>query len=343
MNPQSLTIALKEKARQLGFDLMGATPAVTPPEIGHLERWLADGLAGEMRYFSRRISAYRDPGLILAGVKSVLMLGMNYRTVEPVAAGPGQGKVSRYAWGGDYHDVIRLKLRELAQFHRQLVPHCQVRGVVDTAPLLERGFAQRAGLGWIGKNTLLINEKFGSWIFLAALLTTEELEFDEPNLSNRCGDCRSCLDACPTGALEAPYRVDARKCISYLTIESPGHIPQKLRKACGDRLFGCDACQEACPWNRSTPMGNENNLQPQTGMNPVDLAELFTLDESGFQQRFRDTPLWRAKLAGLLRNAAGVLGNQPDKNALAALEHGLQNANPIVKETCAWAIKEIGE
>jgi epoxyqueuosine reductase len=308
-----------------------------------LERWLADGLVGEMRYFSQRISAYRDPGLILAGAKSVLMLGMNYRTVEPVAAGPGQGNVSRYAWGGDYHEVIRRKLRELAQFHRQLVPHCQVRGVVDTAPLLERGFAQRAGLGWIGKNTLLINEKFGSWISLAALLTTEELEFDEPALSNRCGDCRSCLDACPTGALEAPYRVDARKCVSYLTIESPGPIPLELRKACGDRLFGCDACQEACPWNRSTPIGNENNFQPRPGMNPVDLAELFALDEAGFRQRFRDTSLGRVKLAGLLRNAAGALGNQPDKNARAALEHGLQNANSIVKETCAWAIKEIGE
>jgi epoxyqueuosine reductase len=343
MNPQSLTIALKEKARRLGFDLVGATPAVTPPEIGHLERWLADGLVGEMRFFSRRISAYRDPGLILVGVKSVLMLGMNYRTVEPVAAGPGQGKVSRYAWGGDYHEVIRRKLRELAQFHRQLVLHCQVRGVVDTAPILERGFAQRAGLGWIGKNTLLINEQFGSWIFLAALLTTEELEFDEPALSKNCGDCRSCLDACPTGALEAPYRVDARKCISYLTIESPGPIPLKLRKACGNRLFGCDACQEACPWNLSTPISDENNFQPQTGMNPVDLAELFGLDEAGFRQRFHDTPLWRAKLAGLLRNAAGALGNQPDKNARAALEHGLQHADPIVKETCAWAIKEIGE
>jgi epoxyqueuosine reductase len=343
MNPQSLTIALKEKARRLGFDLVGATPAVKPPEIGYLEKWLADGLAGEMRYFSRRISAYRDPGLILTGVKSVLMLGVNYRTAEPVAAGPGQGKVSRYAWGDDYHEIIRRKLRELTQFHRQLIPQCDVRGVVDTAPLLERGFAQRAGLGWIGKNTLLINEKFGSWIFLAALLTTEELQFDELTLSNRCDDCRACLDACPTGALESPYLVDARKCISYLTIESPGPIPLKLRKACGDRLFGCDACQEACPWNRSTPIGNENSFHPRPGMNQVDLAELFALEEAGFRQRFRETPLWRVKLAGLLRNAAGVLGNQPDNVARAALESGLQNANPIVKETCAWAIEEIGK
>jgi epoxyqueuosine reductase len=339
MDAHSLTIALKEKARLLGFDLVGATQAVTPPEIEHLEKWLANGLDGEMRCFSRRMDAYREPGLILHGVKSILMLGVNYRTAEPASAGPGQGKVSRYAWGGDYHDVIRRRLRELADFHRRLVPHCGIRGVVDTAPLLERAFARRAGFGWIGKNTLLVNERFGSWIFLAALLTTEKLQFDEPGRTefhsvpdglqirptnglqirptsnlfpdqSRCGACRACLDACPTGALEAPYRLDARKCISYLTIESRGPIPPELRQACGDRLFGCDACQEACPWNHGTPTSSEKTFQPQEGMNPVRLAELSALDEVGFRRRFRNTPLWRIKLDGLLRNAAMVLENQ---------------------------------
>ncbi len=264
-----------------------------------------------MRYFSRRMDAYRDPGLILPGVKSILMLGVNYRTVEPAAAGPGQGKVSRYAWGGDYHDEIRRMLRALAQFHRELVPDCKVRGVVDTAPLLERGFAQRAGIGWIGKNTLLINEQYGSWIFLAALLTTEELQHNEPTRASLCGSCRACLDACPTGALEAPYRLDARKCISYLTIESHGPIPQKLQRTCGDRLFGCDACQEACPRNRGTPISSEKSFQPLPGMNPVRLGDLFALDEAGFRQRFGHTPLWRVNLAGLLRNATMVLENKP--------------------------------
>jgi epoxyqueuosine reductase len=238
------------------------------------------------------------------------MLGVNYRTVEPAAAGPGQGKVSRCAWGTDYHEVVRRRLRKLAEFHGEHVTHCQVRGVVDTAPLLERGFAQRAGLGWIGKNTLLINEKYGSWLFLAALLTSEELEYDLPTGTNRCGNCRACLDACPSSALVAPYRLDARKCVSYLTIESRGAITLELREACGDRLFGCDACQEACPWNRSTAISSEKEFQPRPGMNPVDLAELFTLDEAGFRRQFRDTPFWRAKLTGLLRNAAVVLDNQ---------------------------------
>jgi epoxyqueuosine reductase len=314
MDAYSLTVALKENALRLGFDLAGATPAAPPPEIERLEKWLADGMNGEMRFLSRRMDAYRDPGLILPGVKSVLMLGVNYRTVEPAPAGPGQGKVSRYAWGGDYHGVIRRRLRELADFHRRLVPHCGVRGVVDTAPILERAFARRAGLGWIGKNNLLVNERFGSWIFLAALLTTEMLKFDEPcndfSTQDRCADCRACIDACPTGALEAPYSLNARKCISYLTVEFRGRIPRELRTACGDSLFGCDACQQACPWNRDTPVSSEKAFLPQEGMNPVNLAELSALDQSGFRRRFRHTPLWRIKLDGLLRNAAVAAENQ---------------------------------
>jgi epoxyqueuosine reductase len=307
MDARSLTIALKGKARDLGFDLVGAAPAVTPPEIERLEQWLTEGMAAEMQYFTQRLDAYRDPSRILPGAKSILMLGMNYRTEDPVAASPGQGKVSRCAWGTDYHDIIRRKLRELAEFHRELVTYCQVRGVVDTAPLLERGFAQRAGLGWIGKNNMLINERYGSWIFLAALLTSEELQYDGPARASLCGNCRSCLDACPTGALEAPYHLDARKCISYLTIESGGEIPQELRAACGDRLFGCDACQEACPWNSDTEISNEKSFRPRPGMNPVDLTELFSMDEEYFRQRFRDTPLWRINRNGLFRNATVVL------------------------------------
>ena len=229
---------------------------------------------------------------------------MNYRTAEPVEAGAGQARVSRYAWGADYHEVIRRRLHKLADFHRRLAPAAGVRGVVDTAPLLERQFGQLAGLGWIGKNTMLINERFGSWFFLAALLSTEEMAYDRPSVADRCGSCRACLDACPTGALVEPYRLDARKCISYLTIELRGPIPAELRAACGNRLFGCDACQEACPWNRRTPATAEPAFQPGPGMNPVELAELAALDEEAFRRRFRHTPLWRAKREGILRNAA---------------------------------------
>jgi epoxyqueuosine reductase len=307
---QILTAALKAEALRLGFDLVGATTASSPPSFGHFRQWLADGFAGRMHYLAERLDAYRDLNRLLEGVNGILMLAVNYRTVEPAAAGPGQARVSRYAWGEDYHEVIRRRLHKLADFHRRLVPTAGVRGVVDTAPLLERDFAHQAGLGWIGKNTLLINERYGSWLFLAALLTTEELAADAPVEGKDCGSCRACLDACPTGALVAPYRLDARKCISYLTIESPEAIPPEYRTACGDRLFGCDACQDACPWNRRTPSTAEPAFQPQPGMNPVELADLLAIDEAEFRRRFRRTPLWRAKHAGMVRNARVVAANQ---------------------------------
>jgi epoxyqueuosine reductase len=303
MNVHSLTAALKKEALRLGFDLAGAAAAVAAPDFERLEAWLADGLAGEMRFFADRLDAYRHPCGVMEGVKSVLVLATNYRTVEPAGAGCGQARISRYAWGADYHEVLRARLRRLAEFHRRLVPAARVRGVVDTAPLFERRLAQLAGLGWIGKNTLLINRRLGSWLFLAALLTTEELDYDEPFAADYCGSCRACLDACPSGALVEPHRLDARKCISYLTIELRGAVPEDRRAACGDRLFGCDACQESCPWNRRTPATAEPAFYPRAGANPVELAELLALDEAAFRARFRHTPLWRARREGILRNA----------------------------------------
>jgi epoxyqueuosine reductase len=339
MDSSSLTAALKEEALRLGFDLVGATTAEPPPSLEHFRRWLGDGFAGEMRYLAERLDAYSDPNRILDGVRGILMLGMNYRTVEPAGVRPGYAKVSRHAWGGEYHEIVRRRLHKLADFHRRLTPAARVRGVVDTAPLLERALAQRAGLGWIGKNTMLINRQYGSWLFLAALLTTEELSpgaammktgtgtaidggSDSPTAKplaepvpvfigpGRCGSCRACLDACPTGALVAPYRLDARKCLSYLTIEAHGKIPAEYRAACGDRLFGCDACQEACPWNHRTPLSAEPAFQPAAGMNPLALAELEGIDRAAFRRRFRHTPLWRARYAGILRNASIVAENQ---------------------------------
>lgn len=338
MMPGFLTAALKGEAVRLGFDLAGAAPAVTPPEIDRFEQWLAEGHAGQMHYLADRAGAYGHPRHVLAGVKSILMLAANYRTVEPVEAAAGEGRVSRYAWGTDYHKLIHERLHRLADFHRRLLPEAGVRGVVDTAPLAERQFAQLAGLGWIGKNTLLLNRRFGSWFFLAALLTTEQLEYDEPYAGGRCGSCRACIDACPTGALVEPYRLDARKCISYLTIELRNHIPAEHRGAMGDRLFGCDTCQEACPWNRRTPTAGEEGFRPRPGMNPLEPAGLLTLDEGAFRRRFRHTPLWRPRRRGILRNAAIVLGNRPHPAALPALVRGLNDPEPLVRAGCAWAL-----
>jgi len=208
--------------------------------------------------------------------------------------------------------------------------------------LLEREFAQLAGLGWVGKNTLLLNARSGSWFFLAALLTDLELEYDAAGVDH-CGTCRACLDACPTSAFPEPYVLDATRCISYLTIELHGEIPRPLRAAMGDRLFGCDVCQEVCPWNRRPPSSREPTFQPREEQNPLSLAGLFYLTERAFRERFRHTPLWRAKRRGLLRSAAIVLGNQRAASALPALMHGLHDSEPLVRAACAWALGQMAD
>lgn len=344
MSPDELTARLKEEATRLGFDLAGACGAVEPAGLGRFDAWLASGSAGRMTYLADRRAAYGHPRNVLDGVRSLLMLAVGYRSAEPAPTGPGQGRISRYAWGADYHELIHEWLGRLADFHRQLTPGADVRGVVDTAPLLEREFAQRAGLGWIGRNTMLMNERLGSWVFLAALLTSEELTYDEPLTGSRCGSCRACLDACPTGALAEPYRVDARRCVSYLLSGSKDSIPESFRALIGGRVFGCDACQEACPWNRGAAAAREDAFWPRADANPVDLIELLSLDDDAFRRRFRHTPLWQARRAGLLRNAAIALGNGSlTPEVKAALERGLDDAEPLVREACGWAMERLGE
>jgi epoxyqueuosine reductase len=342
ISPEELTVRLKAEAQRLGFDLSGATAAVAPPRIAALHQWLADGFAGQMEYIPGRAAAYEHPKHVLDGVRSLLMLAIGYRTQEPSEPAPGQGRIARYAWGTDYHDVIRQRLHDLADFHRELTPGASVRGVVDTAPLLEREFAELAGLGWVGKNTLLLNRQLGSWFLLAALLTSETLVYDEPTTAGHCGTCRACIDGCPTGAIVEPYRLDARKCISYLTIELRGPIPLEQRASIGARIFGCDICQDVCPYNRRVPPTAEPAFQPRPGTNPIGLAELLGMDEAAFRARFGDSPILRAKRRGLLCQAAYALGNQPDASALPALVEGLHDTDPAVREACAWALSRLG-
>ncbi|HZZ29032.1 MAG TPA: tRNA epoxyqueuosine(34) reductase QueG [Pirellulales bacterium] len=334
----SITTELKAQAAHLGFDLCGVCPAVAPPGVDRLHAWLAAGYAGQMHYLPNRAEAASHPQHVLEGARSIVMLAMNYRTAEPADVQLGQGRVSRYAWGADYHDLIRGRLTELTNWLKAYLPGVHARGVVDTAPLLEREFAQLAGLGWIGKNTLLLNKQLGSWLFLAALLTDAELEYDTPHETDHCGTCRACLDACPTGAFVDAYVLDARRCISYLTIELRESIPEELRSGMGQWLFGCDVCQDVCPWNHRAPVSTEPAFQPTEGMNAIDLAALFDLDDTAFRARFRHTPLWRAKRRGLLRNAAMVLGNHPDAAGLCALMRGLNDSEPLVRAACAWAL-----
>jgi epoxyqueuosine reductase len=339
MDRAELTHELKQVAAELGFSQCGVCPAVATPGSRRLDQWLAAGYAGQMQYLADRRDAYADPNRVLDGVRSVFMLAMNYRTVEPVKPQAGEGRVSRYAWGeSDYHDLIHERLKVLAECLRHRVPGACVRGVVDTAPLLEREFAQMAGLGWIGKNTLLINRHEGSWFFLAALLTDIELVYDAWQEEDHCGTCRACLDACPTGAFPQPYVLDASRCISYLTIELRGAVPIELRPGIGQWVFGCDVCQEVCPWNSRASSSRQTEFVPRDDSNPIDLIGLFDLDDGAFRERFRHTPLWRPKRRGLLRNAAIVLGNRPTPTAIPALVKGLNDAEPLVRGACAWAL-----
>lgn len=339
----TLTAVLKAEAASLGFVLSGVAPAVSPQGFAHLREWIAAGYAGEMRYLADRLSAYEHPRAVLDGVQSILMLGFPYKTAEPTTADSLAGKVARYAWGPvDYHDLLHDRLSLLSKKLLAAVPHAKVRGVVDSAPLLEREFAQLAGLGWIGKNTLLLHRQQGSYFFLAALLTDQTLVPDVPFAADHCGSCTACLDACPTQAFPQPYVLDATRCISYLTIELKGAIPAALRPGIEDWAFGCDVCQEVCPWNRRAPLTSEPSLLP-ANKNPLALAPLFDLTEDGFRQVFRKTPLWRSKRRGILRNAAIVLGNSknPDE-AVAPLSKGIADAEPLVREAAGWALFQLG-
>ena len=336
---------IKRLAREVGFDLAGIAPAVTPTGYHSFLDWLNQGYAGEMRYLERRREAYEHPRYVMSSVRSVLMLTLNYQTEAPPEVTGTEARVSRYAWGTtDYHKVIRKKLKQLSRLIREQYPDCETRGVVDTAPLLERDFAQLAGLGWIGKNTLLLNKREGSWFFLAGLLLSDELEYDEPQQTSHCGTCTRCLEACPTEAFVEAGTLDARKCISYLTIELRDQpIPAELRTGMQDWMFGCDVCQEVCPWNRKAPISGEPAFQPVETFTPVDACELLTLDDTAFQERFQSTPMSRARRAGLLRNAAIVLGNRGDQSAVPALSGVLNDEESLIRGAAVWALGQLGD
>jgi len=335
----SLESAIKVQARALGFELVGIASATPADGIDRMRAWLEQGYAGEMNYMRRHADARQHPESILPGVRSVVMVGMNYKPAEDPNFRTRH--IARYACGADYHDVLWERLNRLLAWLQQDCPGCRCRGVVDTAPLLERDFARRAGLGWFGKNAMLINKRLGSYFFIGALLTDLELHPDAPHETSHCGSCTACLDACPTAAFVGPGVLDSRRCISYLTIELRGPIPQDLRSGMGDWLFGCDVCQEVCPWNRKAPNGLEPAFAARTEIEGVDPVELLSLSVEEFRRRFRATALMRAKRGGLLRNAAIVLGNRGDPVALPALRSALHDSDILIREAAQWAIEQI--
>ncbi|MGB7348060.1 MAG: tRNA epoxyqueuosine(34) reductase QueG [Pirellulaceae bacterium] len=330
-------------ATEEGFVLCGVAPAVDSAGYTDLVKWIDSGYCAEMDYFANRLDAYQHPSGVLHGAKSVIALAYPYPANAPQGINANSGRVARYTWiGEDYHDVIHPKLKRLCRMITQRMitqqqPDANARGVVDTAPLMEREIAQLAGLGWRGKNTLLLNKQLGSYFFLACVLVDVELPASTPQQTSHCGTCTACLDACPTDAFPRAGVLDASRCISYLTIEHRDEIPISLRDGIGDWVFGCDICQEVCPWNTKP----SRLAVAAADCSTMELVELFAMDEDAFRARFRKTPLWRTRRRGLLRNAAIVLGNIGDANAVDALRVGVGDAEPIVSEACRWAIEKI--
>ena len=343
----TLAAELKAHAREIGFHLVGITsPAPFPQAELDITRWLQAGHQGEMAWMNEaRARLATRPTDLLPGARSLVVVGVSYRTDEPEPGGPLSGRIARYAWGSDYHDTLKLRLRSLATFLEQHARQpVKARVFVDSGPLVERDAAVRAGLGFRGKNTNLLTP-IGSFVFLGALLTDVELEFDQPVVKD-CGTCRLCIEACPTDALTAPYHLAAERCIAYLTIEHRGPIDEDLRPRMGNWIFGCDVCQEVCPYNASTrnrPRGwPEFEPRPDPGTAP-DLPRLLALDDDEFRQMFRGSPIKRTKRRGLARNAAIALGNAgsaPAEDAVRRAAH--DDPEPLVRESAAWALRRRG-
>ncbi|MGD1085980.1 MAG: tRNA epoxyqueuosine(34) reductase QueG [Verrucomicrobiota bacterium] len=334
---------IQERARQLGFDACQFTTALPPDNAAHFERWLAEGRHGGMAWLQRNAHKRVAPAQVLAGARSVITLAASYATRQPErpAAAPCDGEIARYARFSDYHDVLGARLKTLADYVNQL-GGAATRSLwyVDTGPLLERDLAQRAGLGFIGKHTNLISRQLGNWFFLAEILTTLALPPDAPE-RNHCGSCARCLAACPTGAITAPFELDARRCISYLTIELQGPIPVELRAAMGNRIYGCDDCLAVCPWNRFAREGALMAAHRREDLSAPDLAGLLSLDEAAFRARFDGTPILRARRRGFLRNVCVALGNVGGESALAALRRAASDPEPLIAEHAVWAMGRI--
>jgi epoxyqueuosine reductase len=340
----SLSARIKEEAQRLGFFLVGISRVDAPPHEESFARWLREGMAGELDYMKRTAALRRDPQTLVPWAVSVVSVGMNYFTEfpRPRPIDGAHGWISRYAWGDDYHDLMKNNLDALLwrvnELHGAPV---QGKAFVDSGPVLERDIAGVAGLGWIGKNTHLISPKKGSWFFLGELFLDLALVYDRP-MRDRCGRCDLCLKACPTGAFVGPYLLDARRCISYLTIELKGWIPRHLRPLIGNHIFGCDICQEVCPYNSKPEASGESAYQPRTGLHAPQLIPLLSLDQAEFRRRFKGSPILRAKRRGLLRNVAVALGNCKSPEAVPDLIGALDDEEPLVRGHAAWALGEIG-
>ncbi|MBZ5600645.1 MAG: tRNA epoxyqueuosine(34) reductase QueG [Acidobacteriia bacterium] len=356
-----ITSFVRKAAREAGFDLAGVAPVREFPELERFLEWVAAGRAGEMKYMEARDQAgcLKRASLRSAAswARSVIVCAINYNTAEAYSTevrDPQRGWISRYAWSReDYHEAVmrrlravEVKLHAIATSTEYRVPsseqeqELQTRCYVDTGPIVERVYAKYAGVGWIGKNTCILNQKLGSWLFLGVILTSLELEPDLP-APDRCGSCTRCIDACPTDALIAPYQLDANRCISYLTIEKRGAIPDEMREGMGRHVFGCDICQDVCPWNRKAAATQAPEFQPRKGLVNPALEWLAEMNAGEFQEQFRGSPVRRAKLSGLRRNAVIAMGNSGDRRFLEPLRKLSHDEDAVVAEHARWAARKL--
>jgi len=342
VSPPGLGARVRQLAREAGFDIVGVAAPDPPPELASFAAWVARGHAGEMRYLSEQVERRSDLRVAFPWARSVVCVGLQYDTPHPYSteAPAGRGWVSRYAWGDDYHEVMKAMLDRVVEALQEENGPFQARTYVDTGPVVERAWAAAAGVGAWGKNTCLLHPEHGSWFFLGEIVTDLDLEPDAPR-TDMCGTCTACLDACPTGALPAPYELDATRCISYLTIELRGPIPEEKREGVGRHVFGCDICQDVCPWNRKRRHQGMAPFAPRPGAVAPDLEELAGLDTEGFRERFRRSPVKRTKRRGLLRNVAVALGNAGDPAHLPLLERLAEDEDPVVREHADWARQKL--
>ncbi|HEY4660608.1 MAG TPA: tRNA epoxyqueuosine(34) reductase QueG [Terriglobales bacterium] len=336
---------IKQAALGAGFELAGIASVRDFAELKRFPEWIAEGRAGEMKYLESRTDAgeLRRASLksVFPWAKSVLVCAINYNTAHPYSTqvnNPGQGWMSRYAWGReDYHDSVLRRLREVENKIKDVADGpIETRSYVDTGPIVERVYAKYSGVGWLGKNTCLINQQIGSWLFLGVIVTSLELTADIP-AADRCGTCTRCIDACPTQALIAPYDLDSNKCISYLTIEKRGAVPEELREGMGRQVFGCDICQDVCPWNRIAPATDKPEFQAREGLVNPALAWLAEISEEEFREKFRGSPVKRTKRLGLRRNTLIAIGNSGDSRLMPIVDRASHDPDPVISDAARWA------
>ncbi len=326
-------------AAEVGFSACRVATCGPPPHADAFRAWLREGAAGEMHYMARGEEKRCDPQQVLPGARSVIVLALNYwQGLSSPAGARKPGRIARYAWGDDYHDVVTEKLVKIDLFLQQCGGVQKI--YVDTGPVLERDFAAQAGVGWHGKSTMLIDDHLGTWFFLSEILTTLELSPDAPQ-KDRCGTCERCMTACPTAAITSPHRLDARRCISYLTIELKTAIPLEFRPLVGDRIFGCDACLDACPWNRFAEVSREAAFAAPNAVAAMSLRDYLALSDEEFRVLFRTSPIKRIKRRGFLRNVCVALGNVGDESDLPALERASRDPEALIAEHAVWAVQQI--